>query len=139
MEPQLKIDPGLAEWAVQAIGRLLATFAILQGVNILATGDKRWTGGSFEYALNLPGAPESWGLTLLLTGLVALLATLSGKRRAVVVGQVGIAAWCGFFASSHLLSAWDDPSAPNTGLMCNAVLCLASAVVAAVYRDEPVR
>lgn len=40
---------------------ILAFFAIIVGVSIIAGGDDRWAGEELHLAMNFPGAPDTWG------------------------------------------------------------------------------
>lgn len=131
--PELVLNPRIAQWTVQSAARLLATFAVVQGVAILIGGAIRWSAPAFRVALQLPGAPASWGLALLLSGALALAGSLLRGRRTTVVGMYAIAVWCGFFALAFL-GAYGDPHASTTGVSAYGALMVLSILLASAYR-----
>lgn len=133
--PEQSLNPHLAQWCLQAIGRALATWAILQGINIIGGGPFRWSAPAFQTALSLPGAPDVWGWFLLGSGLIALSGSLLGRRDWPAIGFACIMAWCFFFALAFL-DASRNPTSSTTGIGSYAVLAVVSGVLAAAYRKS---
>lgn len=131
------LNPQVARWMLQAITRLIGTYAIVQGIVILIGGRERWYSKSFAVALTVPGAPATWGVVLMACGFLALLGTFVRIRLAgpkvVLVGTMGIAAWCLFFAGSLALTALHDPHASTTGISTYLLFAILSAILAVAY------
>jgi hypothetical protein len=131
------LNPQIARWMLQAITRLIGTYAILQGIVIIIGGRERWSGKSFAVALTVPGAPATWGVVLMLCGLLTLLGTFVRVRlagpRVALVGTMGIAAWCLFFAASLLLTALADHRASTTGIGTYLLFAILAAILAVAY------
>lgn len=132
--PERRLPPDLAQWVVQALSRLLATFAILQGAAIILGGRDRWQGSGFTVAMTVPGAPATWGWALLGFGAAALWATWAPKRRVAAVALTGIGAWCLFFAGSFVKVVLDIPNAPTTGIFTYGFMAVFACVLAVAYR-----
>ena len=79
MRTEATLNPAIGQWALQAVTRLLGTYGIVQGLGILVGGKRRWYGPSYSAALNVPGAPQSWGFAILLLGLLLLIATYTNQ------------------------------------------------------------
>lgn len=132
-ETEAGIDPRLAQWTVQAVCRLLSTYAVVQGLNIVLSDSARWSTVSFTVALGLPGAPATWGFALLTFGAVALVGSLFGMCRPVMFGLVGGAVWCVFFAWSFFASSLEFPDASATGAIVYCALGILFVLIAVVY------
>lgn len=128
------LRPDSSQWVVQALTRLVCTYAIVQGLFIINGGRQRWNGPAFETALNVPGAPESWGYSLVIVGAIGLYATLALKMQTVFWAMMGIALWFTFFTLSLLHTAVTNPEAATTGIITYGTLAIACVVLGAVYR-----
>jgi len=131
MATELNIAPRYAQWAVQGLARLLATFAILQGGWIVLGGSARWSGASYAVAMLVPGAPATWGVTLALAGVAALALTFTHHLRPVAVALFVIALWCGCFTAAIVAAALRNPLA-SAGFAF-PVLLIVGLVLAAIY------
>lgn len=109
--PERRIDTYTAQWTTQALARLMCTFAIVQGVTIIVTGDERWASRSYATAMAVPGAPESWGYVLAGVGVTGLCASLLGRVTAVVLPLFLGGVWCAFFALAFARAAATYPEA----------------------------
>lgn len=136
MSNDLKIDPRVGQFFVQTVCRLLATFAILQGLNITFGGRNRWAGDSFAVALMLPGAPPTWGVILTLLGVSALAGSLTGRYTPVIVGMYGASIWSGFFAITFGLSAVSNPLASTTGVWAYGTFAVLFILVAHAFKES---
>lgn len=134
--PELKLDARACQIVVSQTGRLLATFAILQGLNIIAGGPQRWAGQSFSVALMLPGAPPTWGVILTVLGAVGLIGSLRGRYRPVYFSMYGSAIWCVFFAAGFGLAAITTPTAATTGVWAYGTLAVLYVLIGVVYRES---
>jgi hypothetical protein len=124
----------LSRWSVQALTRLFATYAIAQGVIIVMGGAERWRGAALAVAMQVPGAPATWGIALGVFGVLALGGTFLVRLRLTALALWLIGAWCMFFAISQLLVVVNEPTAATTGIGTYTVLAVAASVLAVTYR-----
>lgn len=129
-----RLDPDLSRWVVQALTRLLASYAIVQGFVIIIGGPRRWGSPTLAVAMQVPGAPATWGIVLMVFGAFALLGTFTVQLRLVAwsIGLVG--AWCMFFSVSQLIVVSHDQRAGTTGVGTYATLAVVALVLAVAYR-----
>ena len=130
---ELRLSPTVAQWVVQALTRLLATFAIIQGAFIIMGGPERWRAPSFAAAMTVPGAPASWGWALAALGALTLAGTFTAHMRVTAVSAIGIGAWCLFFAISFTITALRDPSAATTGVWAYGTFAVAGSTLGVAY------
>lgn len=123
----------LSPWIVQALARLTATFAVVQGASIVWGGPRRWSSAAFTTALAVPGAPASWGIALALFGLAVLVGTFRHYVLVVATGMSLIGAWCLFFGISFAKTARENPTAGTTGIWTYAFICVAALILASAY------
>ena len=136
MSAPVKIDPGAAAWTIQALARLICTFAILIGFAIIVGGEQRWLSPSFEVALRYPAAPESWGVVILAFGSVGLLGSLLDRYVYVKWPLYLIAVWALFFAGNFAVSAYQYALASNTGPLAYGTLGVVSLVLGVAHRRD---
>lgn len=134
MPPETTLDARIAQWTTQALARLLATFALLQGGNIIVGGRARWSAESFTIALTVPGAPPSWGWALALPGALALAGSLLARRTIVMVGLFAVGVWCAFFALSFAATALTSVTSATTGVFAYGTMAAAAITIAMAYR-----
>jgi hypothetical protein len=133
---ELGLSPHVSQWMVQAITRLVATYAIVQGLLIIIGGRHRWSAPSFSTAMTVPGAPASWGVALLVFGVLTLGGTFiltSLGTKLVAVGTSGTSAWCVFFAGSLAVAAWHNPQASTMGVLTYVLFAVMAASLAVAY------
>lgn len=133
---ELKINPRVAQVAVQMTARLIATFAIVQGITIIVGGPHRWSGLSYAVALKAPGAPASWGFALLAFGITALAGSLRDRVDVVAVGTFLTGLWCFFFSLSFATGAWLYRDANTTAMWTYGLLTIICSVVATAYHQS---
>ena len=133
MGHEQRLNQQISQWTVQALTRLLATFAILQGVGIVLGGPTRWVGPAFALALSVPGAPATWGITLGALGAVALAGTFSARHSLTGLACVAIGAWSLFFAGSFLITAQCSSTAATTGIFAYGHLCVLACTLGVAY------
>lgn len=63
---------------------LLIAFGIVLGIITVVSNARRWSAPAYHIALEVPGAPASWGLTLLVIGLIAAYGYWNSHKFAVV-------------------------------------------------------
>lgn len=132
--PERNLDARLSQWIVQSLARLLATYAIFQGLFIIVGGADRWRGASLTTALAFPGAPASWGVILLACGVLTLAATFRPRMRVVSWALFAIAVWDLFFALSLLATLLRYPEAPTTGVFVYGHQAVLACFLAFAYR-----
>ena len=64
MSPKDRLSDPVLRLSFQLNGWLLAGFAVLVSTLITLGGEERWRGEPFQIAMQLPGAPETWGWSL---------------------------------------------------------------------------
>lgn len=93
-----RVNPHIADGVIALTAYIYAAFDIAAGVLIVLGGRKSWAAPAYHTALQLPGAPASWGIALLAFGVVMFLGLILGHRPAIVIGSALSALWCWFFA-----------------------------------------
>jgi len=133
-ETELVIDPRIAQWTVQAFARLLATYAIVNGVHIILSGASRFSAISYETAMRVPGAPTSWGVILVIAGVIALFGTLTFRPSVACVGLWIGGVWSMFFAVTFIASFFKHPGGNPTGMWAYGLLCCLFYIASAAYK-----
>jgi hypothetical protein len=110
------LDPHVAQWVVRAVTQCFAIYAILIGLAIIIGGAPRFGGVSYTVALELPGAPASWGILIAAAGVVTLLGTLMAKPGMVGIGMIAAALWSLMLASAFAIATWKYPDASSTAM-----------------------
>lgn len=136
MAPELKINPRLAQYVVQLLGRLLAGFAVLQGALIVVSDVDRWSSPAYQIALKLPGAPPTWGIALLIFGITAFIGTYMCRYALVILGMFACSVWSVFFMICLIDAAILDGHASTQGIVSNGFLALLFALVGTTYRQS---
>ena len=135
--PYRRLAPDLAQWTVQALTRLTATYAVVQGAGIIIGGPDRWGSRALRVALSVPGAPASWGWALLGLGILTLALTFYNRHRLVLVSMFGIATWSMFFAVSLTPSVLEQGSrVATTGPLTYGFIAVAACVLGVAYRQS---
>jgi len=136
MPTEFELDEHGSQWVVQALARLLGTFAIIYGAFTVAGGKIRWSGPSFTTALTVPGAPATWGIFLACAGLVVIVATFARRRRVAVAGLGLIAAWAILFAGTFAKTWHDRPDASIGAALTSALIAGFAIILAAGYLQK---
>lgn len=131
---QLPVSPKAAEWAIRALARGLATWGLYVSVAILLGSTERFGGPSMIKALELPGAPPSWGASIGLSSACLLAGSLLGMRRLLVVGALANSAWAFFFALSYLFAQFALPTATVTGFPTYLAIAVANILVVVAHQ-----
>lgn len=136
MSTERKLNPVITMWSVQALTRLTATFAILQGIAIIVGGPERWRGLSFQIALMVPGSPPTWGYLILVAGIVAAVGTFTGSMRAVSYSMFIATAWSGMFAITFIIGAILHGESALTAIVTYSMIAIWFAILGVVYRES---
>ena len=62
--PQHRVEDPVLKLVFQIAGWVLSVFAVTVSMLIVLGGQDRWQGEPFQTAMELPGAPETWGWIL---------------------------------------------------------------------------
>lgn len=109
------VDVGV--WTATAVSRLLATYAIAQGLTVIVYGPDRWlTSPALQAALELPGRTTTWGAVLLLAGLVGLFGSVTRRMHLTALGHALAGMWSMFFAVSMTPALLPGSGGPTTGV-----------------------
>lgn len=131
--PERRLQPDLAQWIVQALTRLLATYSLIQGAGIILGGPDRWQGKGLAVAMSVPGAPASWGWALTTLGVICLTATFKPAARTVALSLAGIGAWSFFFAITLAVTTAQTPTVATTGAPTYTLAAIIAGVLAVPY------
>jgi hypothetical protein len=122
-----------AQWAMQAITRCLATVMFGLGIAIILGGSKRFSGLSYSFALDTPGAPWSWGALALIAGSLCLAGTFLEDNRMVALGAFACGFWAMFFAITFARAAAKFEEANSTAMVAYAGYALLFFIVAGAH------
>lgn len=116
---------------------LLIIFGVLLGIITVVSNARRWSAPAYQVALEVPGAPESWGWTLLFLGLITLYGYLNSRKSqiygtveirygffALTVGMFAMGVWCLFFGITFLLQFFGNNTVSANGALINTVLAI---------------
>lgn len=98
-------------------GYVMATYSMLLGMLIIVGGPSRFSAIGYKTAMYVPGAPASWGIVLLVAGMLAFFGL---KNRQYMVGAWGMfisGAWCFAFGGAFLISSIQYPNANLTAMI----------------------
>lgn len=127
------LHPHVAQWTIQALVRGAGTLATIMGLNIIIGGAERWSSRSYATALQVPGAPASWGVVLAVFGLLAISATFAGRAKLVAISMYLLAAWALFFSLAFGKTALEDAHASSGGFWAYLGIAFGSIVLGAAY------
>lgn len=103
-EPQEQVKAEAVMTAPAPLTVAKGSFAVVLGL-IIALGHRdAWSGVDFHNALQVPGAPESWGWALTALGLCVIVGKVAFRRNRLLllIGLAGCGVWCMFFALAFL-------------------------------------
>lgn len=132
-DTELVVPPHLAQWAVRAVATVFGVVGVGMGVGILTGGVNRFSGVSYSVAASLPGAPESWGITILAAGAAALVGILLGRAFVIALGMLVAGLWSLLFASAFLVAFLRYPDAVSTAVWIYSAAAFACFILAGVY------
>lgn len=88
----------------------LSLWAVYYGLVTILGGAARWSSPAYETALQVPGAPESWGIVLLLAGITSIIGWLAKNRILLIAGNGLAFFWTFGFAISLLITLAQSPT-----------------------------
>lgn len=131
-ETERVVDPHVAQWFVRTATLLFAAYAVFVGIAILVGGEQRWAGVSYQVALHTPGAPASWGFTILAAGCCVGLGAVTGRTRLTALGGLIGCIWATLFAVSFFVTSMQFPEANNTAFPAYAGIAVIFALIGGV-------
>lgn len=114
---------------------VMASYAILQGILIIVGGPDRFAALGYSAAMQLPGAPESWGVAILLAGVTAFWGVKTRTYRLGGLGMLLAALWSLMFAIAFCISATRYPEANLTAIAAYGKDAILFTLMASAYRD----
>lgn len=114
MATELNLSPRYAQWAVQGLARLVSTFAVLQGSLIILGGKDRWSSPGYAVAMQVPGAPATWGVALALIGAVTILFSFTHHMRLTASSLFLFCFWCACFTTASVVATFRNPLASTS-------------------------
>jgi hypothetical protein len=94
------INPAVAMMFTRFVAIVMLAFAAVYGMITIIGGKQRWASPAYEVALQVPGAPESWGAVLFGAAVMGLLGFVTRILPLVAVAFGGCVAWATAFAFS---------------------------------------
>jgi hypothetical protein len=88
----------------------LSLWSVYYGTATIVGGKQRWAAAAYETALLVPGAPESWGITLLLGGVISIIGWLTHSRILLIIGSGIGFFWSIGFAISLMITLAGNPT-----------------------------
>ena len=128
-----QLSPRIAQWTVQALTRLFATFGLVQGVFIVIGGAGRWQAPGLAVAMLVPGAPATWGVAIGIIGAIALYGTFRSMLRVTAYAMIAMGAWCLFFATSLILVVIHNDRVATTGVWTYLLASITACTLSAAY------
>jgi hypothetical protein len=103
------MQPAVALAFARLTALALLVFGTAYGAITIVGGAARWSSPAYEVALQVPGAPESWGAVLLGSALMGAVGFAARALPVIMIGFAGCAAWAGCFAFCIALVAARNP------------------------------
>ncbi|QDH91713.1 hypothetical protein SEA_PHRAPPUCCINO_35 [Mycobacterium phage Phrappuccino] len=122
-------------------GWALSWLATIFGITIIAchieSGKARWSSSVWEYALQVPGSPATWGFVILASGLMLLYGNRDPHRQRIR----NIGYWIGFWwfcalDATAMLSLIDDLVDADPLNIANPLAVISWTYVAYIYRER---
>lgn len=133
---EVSINPKIAQVAVQMTARLLATFAVVEGVVIIIGGRGRWSDLGHQVALAVPGAPATWGVALLVAGAIAFVGSVMDRMHTVALGLFLGGIWSFFFSVAFGASAVLYDQATTTAAWTYGALAIIYFLISVAYHQS---
>lgn len=109
-------------------------YALWQGAGIVLGGEARWSGPSFTYLRDTPGAPASWGWALVCLGLLLGCASLCTSWWLKCFALAGMSVWSLGFASGAQYATTTVDTAATTGGPAYLLIAIIAAIL--ILPDE---
>lgn len=112
---------------------VLILFGVVLGLLTILGRAQRWSAPAYKTALEVPGAPESWGWTLLVLSIAAAVgywyshSFVGGFRYGLYLLTAGLflmGMWCLFFGIAFLMQFAGNNTVSANGALINTVLAI---------------
>jgi hypothetical protein len=130
------MEPSVARSFTRMVALLMLVFGALYGLITILGGAARWGSPAYEVALQVPGAPQSWGAVLFGASVVGLLGFAVGALPVVMVGFALCAGWSSCFALCIGVVASRNEAVGWGGVVTWGFLALMYAACTAAGRDR---
>jgi hypothetical protein len=120
----------LSRLTIWAVG----TYGIIQGVGILLANPIRFDAPAFATLREMPGAPDTWGISAILFGLAILIGSLGRIWWLKGAGLILMSSWAFVFGAGVLSAMFTHPTAATTGGPTYALIGLWTAIL--IWVDE---
>jgi hypothetical protein len=121
---------------MKMIGGIMAGYCLVLGAVLTFADKDRFTSAGWSTAMQIPGAPHSWGIILGLCGAVMSYGIL--RRHWVLASYAAFCAgtWSMFFAVTFVISAVNYGTAGLTGIPTYLLIALIFAVLGAALKEQ---
>jgi hypothetical protein len=90
-------------------------YAVGQGVGIIAGGPGRWSSPAYAVVKQIPGGPNTWGIILILAGVITIIGSVTREWLIKTVGLVTIILWSLCFSFGAFAAWFQSSTAGTTG------------------------
>lgn len=138
-ETEKALDPHIAQWVVRLWTAFGAVYALFIGVSILLGGQNRFAAPAYQIALKVPGAPWTWGVIILVSGIVLSVGIMLGKTRITAAGAFLAMFWSLMFSVPFAVALVKTETANGTGVWSYLYIAVGFMLTAgAHYAQQPV-
>lgn len=130
------LAPSVALSFTRLVAQMMLAFGTLYGVITIVGGAARWGSPAYEVALQVPGAPQSWGAVLFGASIVGMLGFAVGAQPVIMVGFALCAGWATCFALCIGLVAARNEAVGWGGVVTWAMIALMYAACTAAGRGR---
>lgn len=127
------LDVGVVLMIFRSLTRGVAAYAVVQGLFIILGGRERWSSPSLAIALSVPGAPASWGIALLIAGILVYFGLRKAHNRLIALALVGIGVWNLFFAVTIAWTALHNQYVTTTGAFTYTFFAILACIMGVAY------
>lgn len=125
-------------FGMRVIGAILAGYALIQALILVFASKERFSAPGWTTAMQIPGAPQTWGVFLGLSGITMAYGMIKGKWQTAAWAAFAISIWSMFFAITFLISSIQNGNASLTGIPTYLQNALVFAVLGVTLRRQKV-
>lgn len=103
-------------FGMRIIGGILSVYAITQALVLIFAHKDRFTAQGWFTAMQVPGAPQTWGVILGLAGVTLAYGIIKKMWRLAAWASFVAGVWSMFFAVTFFISAIEKGNASLTGI-----------------------
>lgn len=134
------LDPHVAQWAWRLLTAVGSVYAVVIGVSILLGGKPRFTAPAYQIALRIPGAPWTWGIIILASGLLLAAGIFLGQARVIAAGGLFATLWSGMFSVPFAIALQQNKGANATGVWSYVFIAVVFMVITGIHLAmKPIR